>query len=292
MTLLMRAREIADDHDSGAAELTARLLPLLAEALVAGGDAAREVARAVLFGQPAMAPLWHACAAAVSEADQPGTFARMQAEMQRAPQALVRAASRGLRDLLTDSRDPLVLTLSYSSSVSAVLREVAAHTGVRAVCAEGRPRFEGRRLATELAASGVPVTVVVDAALTAFLGEAAAVITGADAVTPASWINKVGSFGVAAAASEAGVPLYVIAARDKFAPARLGPRLNAAPADPDEVWRERAPGVDVENRYFERVPVELATIFLTEAGPVTPTDVPAVADRKLREISFLLQQLA
>lgn len=125
MLLIARAHAIAADRDAGASELLARVLPLLEDAIAAGPDQTVAVARIVCTGQPAMAPLWHACAAAVGEGSQPGSFARRRAELQRAPRALVRAASTALRDFLTGERAPLLLTISFSASVAETLAEVA-----------------------------------------------------------------------------------------------------------------------------------------------------------------------
>lgn len=290
-TLLDAARVIADDHDAGAAQLLSRLLPLLDAAVELGGDAPRDLARIVVSGQPAMAPLWHACAAAVADGRDPGTFARARAEMLRAPSALVRAASFALRDLLAGEEEPTLLTLSFSSTVAQALAEVAAGVRLRAICGEGRPRLEGRRLAANLAGHGVAATVVTDAALTAFLPGASAVVMGADAVLANSWINKVGSFGLAAAAALRGVPVYVVATRDKFTPAVLSDRIVLPKAPSREVWSEAPSGVAVENRYFETIPAELATLFLTDAGPLPPLDVRSAVERHAARVSLLLHEL-
>jgi translation initiation factor 2B subunit (eIF-2B alpha/beta/delta family) len=291
LELLQRARAIASDRDSGAAELVARLLPLLAEAVRAGGSVPLEVARVVLEGQPAMAPVWHACAAAVADAEHPGSFARAHAEVTRAREALARAASIALRDVLADESAPLVLTLSYSSSVVLALREAAVSATLRVVCGEGRPRFEGHRLAIELAQSGIATTVVVDAALTAMLAEATCVVMGADAVFGDRWINKVGSFGLAAAASLRGVPVYVIAARDKFVPTALAPYVTVSLHQDEDVWPDHPPHILTRNLYFEAVPAELATLILAEAGPIPPGDLVTAVERRHHDLSVLLSRL-
>lgn len=291
MELFERAAAIAGERDAGASEILRQLLSILDEAVRAGGSAPLGVARIVLAAQPAMAPLWHACASAVADATSPGTFARTRAEMERAPRALIRAASLALRELLTGDRAPRLLTLSYSHSVAQVLREVAASTTLRVVCGEGRPRFEGRRLATALAESGCDVTVVVDAALTACLSEASAVVMGADAVLEDRWINKVGSFGLAAGAALRGVPVYVVSARDKFAPVMLATHLEPAQQDPDEVWPEPPSPILARNLYFEPVPSDLATLFLTDAGPIAPADLPDAVDRRGQDLYLLLSVL-
>lgn len=281
MDLAARAHTIAGDRTAGASELLAALLPVLEEAIAAGPEATIDLARIVLEGQPAMAPLWHASAAAVAEFERPGTFASARAGMERAPRTLVRAASRALGELLVGERAPLILTVSYSSSVARVLAELTASAeaaavkpfrGLRVICGEGQPGLEGKRLASDLSTAGVEATVVIDAALTRFLSAATAVVMGADAVCAERWINKVGSFGVAAAASFTGTPAYVIASRDKFVPSILEARLSVPPL-------------------FEFIPAELATLLLTEAGPLSPADLAHAVERGTNAISLLLSQL-
>ena len=288
MTLIARAEPIAGDRDGGASELLTAVLPLLADAIAEGADAVDAIVRIVCPGQPAMASLWNACAAAVAERSQPGRFARVRAEMERAPRALVRAAAAALRDVVEGSDDATLLTLSFSGSVAQTLSEVARSHRVRVICGEGRPRYEGRRMAETLARAGAAAVVTTDAALTVYLAEAIAVIVGADALAADHWINKVGTVGVAAAAALRGVPLYVVASRDKA----LARPLAAWPLAPaDEVWDRPPAGVVCANPYFEAIPAELATLFLTDAGPVSPVDLPQLSQRyggDTRELMSLL----
>jgi translation initiation factor 2B subunit (eIF-2B alpha/beta/delta family) len=288
--LRRRAEEIAEDRDRGAAELLALTLPLLADALAGGRAAPLEVARVICRGQPAMAPLWNACAAAVADASQPGRFARRRAEMERAPAALVRAAGAALRDALSSDESPHLLTLSYSSSLVRVLGALAADRRFRVTCGESRPRYEGRRMATDLAAHGIDVTLVTDAALASALASASAVVVGADAFAPVSWTNKVGTRALAAAASLAGVPTFVICARDKARPPAPGAaEHNDGP--PAEIWEDPPPGIRVANPYFETIPAELATLFLMEIGRVGPDELDRVCTRYAADLSNLVSAL-
>ena len=290
--LLARAEVIAGDRDRGAAELALALLPVLDEALAQGPALTLDVARIVCGGQPAMAPLWHACAAALRDPEHAGTYHRVRAEIARAPAALARAAGLALRDLLQGSASPLIVTLSFSSSVLEVLRAVSGELSLGVVCGEGRPRFEGRRLAASLASPTTAVTLTSDAALTSFLPGAAAVVVGADAVADGFWINKVGTHGLAAAASNLGIPVYVVASRDKAMPSNLAATWRLLGASSEELWEDPPAGVAVVNRYFEPTPVELATLFLTDAGPVPPSDVAEMVGRRSRSISDLISRMS
>jgi translation initiation factor 2B subunit (eIF-2B alpha/beta/delta family) len=287
--LRRRAEEIAQDRDRGAGELLALLLPLLADALADGPELTLQVVRRICYGQPAMAPLWNACAAAVADGSQPGRFARVRAEMERAPAALVRAAQRALDDLLPDDRPPHLITLSYSSSVARLLAAVAAKRTLHVTCAEGRPRFEGRRMAADLAAAGAAVTLTIDAAITASLDRASALVVGADAFDEICWTTMVGTRGTAAAAYFVGVPVYVVCTRDK---ARSSSAAVPVPnGEPHEIWADPPERISVSNPYFEPTPVELATLFLTEAGPIPPSQLGQIVLRYSADISLLRNSL-
>jgi translation initiation factor 2B subunit (eIF-2B alpha/beta/delta family) len=288
-SLLQRAAGIAGHRDAGAGELLAELLPLLGDALARGSDATLAVARVVCLGQPAMASLWNACAAAVAERAHPGRFRRVRAEMERAPAALQRAGSLALLEALDGAASPQVLTLSYSSSVARVLGETAAECPLHVTCGEARPRYEGRRMAAQLASAGALVTLTTDAALTTHLDAATCVVVGADAFGSSHWTNKVGTRGLAAAAHLAGVPVFVVCARDKARANREASSHIGGP--PAEVWEATPPGVAVVNPYFEDTPVELATLFLMETGRVGPAELDQVTERYAGDISFLINTI-
>jgi len=297
--VLTEASAIASDHDAGAAELVARLLPLLETAIAHGPDLTRSVAQIVCAGQPAMASLWHACAAAIAALEAPGQFARMRAQLARAPAALQRAASLALHDLLDDA-SPQIVTLSFSSSLAAVLQDVArtrsgpepSRGALRVVCGEGRPRFEGRRMAAALAAAGLEVTVATDAALTTCLTRASTVMVGADAIADSFWINKTGTHGLVSVANRLGVPVYVVASRDKAMPPALAARWRLPEAAAPEVWPDAPGHIRVLNRYFEPIPAELVTLFLTDAGPVAPEHLPAFVASGAAPLSRLLEMMS
>lgn len=259
---------LARDHESGASELVARAIGILQRAGEEGRASLLEAARGVCYAQPAMAPMWNAAIAALAEAGAPGTFAAFTHRLQRSPAALRRVA---LEELTPAASQPLrIVTCSFSGSVLGVLAELAGSCRLTVACAEGRPAFEGRRLAAALAATPATVEFYTDAALALALRDAAALLVGADAITPEWFLNKVGSLALATAAAANGVPLFVLATRDKFLPPPFFIGLPLADGDPRDVWSDAPEGVIVRNPYFERVPLDLATAVLTDAGALGP----------------------
>jgi ribose 1,5-bisphosphate isomerase len=167
-----------------------------------------------------------------------------------------------------------VATISASESVRAVLA-AAVRKGAecRVLISEGRPSNEGVEFGTSLPTWSIPVTLVVDAALPGLVGRCQLVLVGADSVSESDFVNKIGTYALALAAREAGVPFYVAALTDKLIPEAIRGRPDRV-WDASEVLGSAPPGVAVENRYFERTPLSLVSGLITEHGQLSPEDVP------------------
>jgi translation initiation factor 2B subunit (eIF-2B alpha/beta/delta family) len=280
-----RIAQLASDRESGASEIVDEAIAILRDALAAGTPML-PVARAVCRAQPSMAPVWNAVLAALSPDDPAGRLEAFAHRVRRAAAAVVRVGT----DFLTDEVDrPLrVVTLSYSRTVAALLGSVAKRRPVQVACAESRPALEGRRLAAQLAADGLDVTVFTDAAIGQALTDANALIVGADAVGPEWFLNKSGTRMLAAAAAQQGIPLYVVATRDKFVHGSLVEALTIRSGGTEEVWESPPARVTVLNPYFERVPLELVANLITDAGVLGAAMAVEVREHPLIDINTLI----
>ncbi len=195
--------------------------------------------------------------------------------------AATAAAARTAADSVT-RREPWIATLSMSGLVLEGVRELHRRgLAPRALVAESRPKLEGRLMAAALAASGVPVWLVADASLPMLVQQASAVWIGTDAVTELGVLNKVGSYTVALAAREHGVPVHAVAIRRKLLPAAT-PALAIAEMPPAELWESPPEGVRPRNVYFEMVPLPLLRGVVVEGEVLGPTELAvATADRAL-----------
>jgi translation initiation factor 2B subunit (eIF-2B alpha/beta/delta family) len=183
-----------------------------------------------------------------------------------------------------------VLTHSRSGTVERVLTLLAASPAVLAgaIVTESRPGGEGVATARALAAAGLPVTLVADAAAGLVAGQASCVVLGADSVRDdGSLVNKVGSYPLALAAHAAGVPVYVLCETLKFAPA--GWPLVLEEMDPAELLPEPVAGLTVRNVYFDRTPAEYVTAIVTEQGTLQPDAVRPYAEATARALAALDQ---
>jgi translation initiation factor eIF-2B subunit delta len=230
-------RRAARDQASGAAQIAERA----AQALV--GLPQEDVPRALrllLTGHPSMAPLWRLASETLSGPD-PAAGAERFLELLRSDAAAPEALGPRL--------PPWVLTISYSSTVVETLRRAR----LRSVsCMTSEPGGEGARMAGAVASFARVRVIEDDEALR--LVPAAAVLMGADAISPAGLVNKVKSRALAEAASVRGVPVYAVAGTTKFVAMDLpleGP--------------------------FERIPFGLFAGIATPSGILLPEQTTAAA---------------
>jgi methylthioribose-1-phosphate isomerase len=205
--------------------------------------------------------------------------------------------AHGLTALPGDADAPLHVLVAGSTGAmgggqfGTALNTVTAahHAGrpVHALVAESRPLFAGSRIAAwELGQAGVPYAVVTDAAASACIaeGEVAAVLVGADRIAAnGDVIAPVGTFALALAARDAGVPLMVFAATTAIDPAaptgeeatieegRPGPVIRAAGT------RIAPEGSQVRNPAQDLTPAALVAVLVTEEGVLRAPYQPAIA---------------
>ncbi|HEX5109710.1 MAG TPA: hypothetical protein VFV95_14765 [Vicinamibacterales bacterium] len=253
---------VRHDRLSGAAEVAGQAVAILARSFQL--RQVDEAALALCRAQPSMAPVWNAAIHAVAANGNAEAFAAYADRVRRAPASVTRFATA----LFADSgvRPLQILTLSASGSVVRVIETLAQTRPVSVTCSESRPALEGRQLTTHLAALGIPVVHYADAALALGLEGADAVLVGADAVGPDALINKIGTLMIGAAAAMKGVPVYVIATRDKFAMPAVWPHLSVREGPPEDIWDAAPSGTAVRNPYFERVPLDLISAVISDHG--------------------------
>ncbi len=274
---------IRGDRERGAAELAEAGLRLMARACrePAGEGSlatAAELVRRLAAARPSMAAIgnWAALFHAAlrdrlgASAGAPGeacdaALAELLARQSAAREALVAAA----RPALADARS--ILTLSYSSTVEAVLTGAAAPDCL-VVVAESRPLLEGRETCRRLEAAGVRVRCITDAQIGLAMADADLALIGADAIlSDLAVVNKAGSLLVALAARAHGRPCHVAADTFKIDASRSTADAALEEGDGGEVWPER-PGI-CANVTFEPVPADLIGSYLTEKGPLTAGDL-------------------
>ena len=168
---------------------------------------------------------------------------------------LVSAGSR----LLTHCNTGALATGGYGSALGAIRTAWEAGLVEHVWVAETRPLLQGERLtAWELDALGIPFSVIVDSAAPSLIaaGEVDAVFTGADRIAANGDVaNKVGTYGLAVAASHHVIPFQVVAPTSTVDPStETGADIPIEERDPREVSR-RFPA---RNPAFDVTPAELS----------------------------------
>jgi translation initiation factor eIF-2B subunit delta len=289
-------RALAEDHRSGAAEIADRAAELLETYCVQARPpdprlpyALAELADLTLRVQPSLAPLLNLANLVQLAAEGPRGRAlsarQLHSKLRRWRAARQQAARRIARLLVKHlarsgrGQDIRVITFSYSSTVATAL--LAARSRLASVMvSEARPLLEGRTMAERLAAAGIEVSLVSDAALVGSLDHYDTVVVGADAVFADAYVNKIGTGILQERARRMNRPFYVLADTSKFLPPTLAAFHRIEEKPTHELWRGAPRGVKIVNRYFETIPLAGHVTLLSEGGPLRP----AQAARLLRRI--------
>jgi methylthioribose-1-phosphate isomerase len=155
-----------------------------------------------------------------------------------------------------------------------------------AIATETRPLLQGARLTVyELARLGIPHELVVDAAAPGLIaaGGIDAVIVGCDRVAANGDVaNKVGTYPLALAAREAGIPFVVAGPTSTIDPhCPSGAAIEIEERDPEEVRTARGrlltmPDTSCRNPAFDVTPARLLYALVTEQGVAQPVDAASV----------------
>jgi methylthioribose-1-phosphate isomerase len=149
---------------------------------------------------------------------------------------------------------------------------------------ETRPLLQGARLtAWELARAGIVPRLLADSAAAHVITREGveAVLVGADRIARNGDVaNKIGTYGLALAAREAGIPFVVVAPTSTLDPSLPdGGSIPIEERDPSEVTSYRgiptaAAGALGRNPAFDVTPARLVSWVVTERGAARPGEEP------------------
>ena len=198
--------------------------------------------------------------------------------------ATVGGAGRSL-NVMTHCNAGWLATVDWGTATAPVYRAHDEGLGIHVWVGETRPRFQGAGLtAWELGQHGVPHTLVSDSAAGHLLsrGKVDVVIVGTDRTTAAGDVaNKVGTYPLALAAHDNGVPFYVAAPSPSIdwsiEDVTSIPIEERDPEEVTRVWgvdddgverrvRVTPEGTRAANYAFDVTPRRLVTGLVTERG--------------------------
>jgi methylthioribose-1-phosphate isomerase len=194
------------------------------------------------------------------------------------------AANKRPVQILTHCNAGALATLALGTATAPIYLAHAAGIPVHVWVSETRPRLQGAKLTTwELRASGVPHTLIVDAAGAALMrqGKVDIVLVGADRVAANGDVcNKIGTYEKALAAKDNGVPFYAAVPSTTIDWTLAdGARIPIEERDAKEVLFVEGdtaiapPGTAVANPAFDVTPAHLLTGIITERGICAPGEL-------------------
>ncbi len=167
-------------------------------------------------------------------------------------------------------------TAEYGTALAVIFAAVEQGKKIRVFVDETRPLLQGARLtAWEFQQKGIDVTLLCDSAAASAMarGWVTKVVVGADRIARNGDVaNKIGTFPLALAAWEHGVPFYVAAPSSTLdGSLESGAQIPIEERDGSEVTdiqgvRVAPPGVSVYNPAFDITPSRLVTAIVTDAG--------------------------
>jgi len=196
-----------------------------------------------------------------------------------------RIGSKRLRSGMT------VLTHCNSKAALGVIKTAHADgKDIKVYATESRPWRQGLLTVKDLAAAGVPTTLIIDSAVRWIMKEIDVVLVGADTIcSNGALINKIGTSQVALAADEARVPFIVCAETYKFSPKTVhGEMVEIEERDASEIIDPRLPPpkVMVKNPVFDATPAEYIDSIVTEIGLISPYAAYEVIVKELGQESI------
>ena len=203
------------------------------------------------------------------EGSEPESVAEARTRTEEAIEAVIERITTAKRNAATRGAETLedgitVLTHDYSSTVlGAIEHAVGGDTAIECLVTEARPRYLGRKTARTLASIGnVDVRLCTDSAAGHYLADCDRVLIGMDCIVEDTLYNRVGTYPIAAIASDLGVPVTVIGAGTKII--ENGFVFENEFRSPSEVMREPAEGFAIGNPAYDATPTRLLDSVVTD----------------------------
>ena len=225
----------------------------------------------------------------------------IQDEEENASMEMARHAQRFFArkgaSVLTHCNTGSLATAGYGTAFGAIRLAFENGKEPTVLYTETRPLLQGARLTGwELDKLSIPHALVADAAAPGLIarGEVSLVIVGADRIAANGDVaNKVGTYPLALAAKDAGVPFVVVAPTSTVdLGVAEGSEIPIEERSPEEVTgvlavvRTSPRGTDARNPAFDVTPARLITAIVTETGVAEPPfskNLAKLAQRSSRE---------
>jgi len=272
--------ELTADRKHGASELARRCLDTLSRsagnASATDGDELAQLLKRrcdrLIGCRPSMAPIRNLLAEWRLDLDSRTglSLQALRAAAMNTADDLIRRSGEAVQQTVAHAVEQIgdgkrIITHSLSSTVLAVFERLKDRK-VQAVITESRPLNEGYLLASRLAEWEIPTELITEAQMGLAVAQADLALVGADTLLPdGSLVNKAGTYLLALAARDRGVPFWVCCESFKRIRER-GWETELEEMDATELSAPDLPGTRIRNRYFDITPARLISLWIDEKG--------------------------
>jgi translation initiation factor 2B subunit (eIF-2B alpha/beta/delta family) len=241
-----------------------------------------EIGHRLANTHPAMIPIYNMVSrlledtvVVMPEKDLPSLkcFAAQRAErlIENSAKAVARIAEHGAR--LINEGDT-VMTYSYSSTVTAVLKEASRKHQINVIVPRSGFGDSGQITAHNLTGYGLPVTFIEDAAVSRYITSLDKVIVGADRIcSDLKLVNAIGTSQLARLARVTGVPFYILCERLKFDTRLTSDQVVFEARVPPEELKDLPRSYKTRGPTYDITPLKLVTGIVTEEGLFKPREI-------------------
>lgn len=211
-------KRICSDRRSSAVTLTKKSAQLLVQMTKGGIEPTKliEAAEQIFNAHPAMAPLWHLAQLTRKYVESPKSLASALAQFLADMEAHAKASVACASEWLPEGK---ILVHSFSSLVfQSIVQANRKGKKFEVICTASFPGGEGISLAKALAKANIYVTLVSDLQAFAWLMQCGLMFVGADAWCEDGLVHKVGTWCLASASKQMGVPVWSIGTSEKRLP--------------------------------------------------------------------------
>jgi len=174
-----------------------------------------------------------------------------------------------------------VFTHCHSGTVIHILEAAKAQgKSFEVFQTETRPLYQGHKTAKDLLEAKIKDTLVVDSAGPYLISSMSdfqvdKLLLGCDAITmDGGCVNKVGSHGLALAAHENKVPVYIVTQALKInEDVKNLKMLKIEKRAASEVWAHAPKRLRIFNPAFDKIPAQFITGYITEFGIMSPAQL-------------------
>jgi len=226
-------------------------------------SAIEELSREILNVNPTMASLYNLTHFIKPSQDPEFVKAKAQEFIKLSEEARKEIGNIGSE--LIDDGD-IIITHSFSSTVLEIFKAAKVKGKMfRIILTESSPDYEGLALAKELKKIGISFEIITDAQIGFFAKKSTLAFVGADNITQDGCvINKAGTYLLALACFDNGIPLYVAA--ESF---KIHPKLKAEEIEIVERKFKRNHFL-IRNFLFDVTPWRYVRGIITELGILVP----------------------